>query len=290
MKPTFEIPTLPLQNRDQFSDPFFQRFKQRQAEITLTPERKRTYDFPTFYGDVTSAMGIFLCDYEAAQAILPHSGMKPVRMTRGRSLVVLSCYHYKNVLGIPAYNEIAMTLPILAGPGRDWPVLPMLAQGLFPQMGYYVFGMPVTSKENQLRGNNIWGLPKVTQAIDLTVGDGECVTVAQEEDATPYFTLRAPTTGSATSFDTTGWIYSKLGDRYLRAQTTFKGTYNVTKNLSALWKKGGKPDRPFLEIGTGPSAAILRSLKIEEQPFQFRFCASANSSFDLPDANWQVPW
>jgi hypothetical protein len=30
-----------------------------------------------------------------------------------------------------------------------------------------VFGMPVTSRENQLRGNKLWGLPKVTQQIDI---------------------------------------------------------------------------------------------------------------------------
>lgn len=287
VKPNFEIPSVPLENRNQFSDSFFSRSPQRRADIALTPELTRTYDFPTYYGNVTSAMGIFLCDYGAAQAILPHPGMKPVRMTRGKSLVILSCYHYANVLGIPAYNEIAMTVPILAGPGRDWPVLPMLAPALFPQAGYYVFGMPVTSKENQLRGNNIWGLPKVTQEIDLQVDGDTCVTVAKEVDATPYFTLRVPTNGKETHFDASGWIYSKLGDRLLRAQTQFKGTFRVTKNLAVLWREGRAPERPSLEIGQTPSAAILRSLQIEPEPFQFRFAHHVNSTFDLPDPTWQ---
>jgi hypothetical protein len=290
MKPTFDIPTTPLDNTQQFTDAFFQRFQQAPATIQLTPDLSKTYAFPTFYGDVTCAMGIFLCDYEAARAMLPHPAMHPVRMTKGRSLVIFSCYHYKHVMGIPAYNEIAMTLPILAGPGRDWPVLPMIAGGLFPQMGYYVFGMPVTSKENQLRGNNIWGLPKVTHEIDLGPDGGDCVTVAKEENGTPYFTLRVPMSGTKTDFDASGWLYSKLGDRYLRSQTNFKGTFNVTKHMGALFTKGAKPDRPYLQIGDGPSAAILRSLQVEEQPFQFRYAQTMNSVFDLPQPDWKAPW
>ncbi len=290
MKPTFEIPTTLLDNGAQFADPFFARFRQMPSAIALTDDITKTYAFPTFYADVTSAMGIFLCDYEAARAILPHPAMKPVRMTRGRALVIFSCYHYQHVLGIPAYNEIAMTIPILAGPGPDWPVLPMLAGGLFPQFGYYVFGMPVTSKENQLRGNHIWGLPKVTHEIDLQPEGGDCVTVAKEDDGTPYFSLRVPMSGTPTAFDTTGWLYSKLGDRYLRSQTSFKGTFNVTKHMGALLTRGGQADRPYLHIGAGPSAAILRQLQLEERPFQFRYAQTMNSAFDLPQADWHAPW
>lgn len=290
MKPTLTIPPTPLDNRAAFSHPFFARTPQREHPVQLTPELRRTYAFPTFYGDVTCAMGIFHCDYAAAHAILPHLAIRPVRMPGGRGLVILSCYHYKNVLGIPAYNEIAMTIPVLAGPGRDWPVMPMLAGGLFPHMGYYVFGMPVTSKENQLRGNVIWGLPKVTQEIDQDIVDGDCVTVAREDDGQPYLTLRVPTSGTPTVFDTQGWIYSKLGNQHLRSRTTFAGTFNVTKNLRALWQKGGQPDRPYLTIGEGPSAAMLRQLQIEAQPFQFRYAQTMNASFDLPEATWRAPW
>ncbi len=290
MKPTFTIPTTLLDNAAAFTDPFFKRFGQTPHTVQLTPDLSKTYPFPTWYGDVTSAMGIFLCDYAAAHAALPNPAMKPVRMPRGRALVILSCYHYENVAGIPAYNEIAMTIPLLAGPGRDWPVLPLLAPQLFPHFGYYVFGMPVTSKENQLRGNNIWGLPKVTHEIDQFLDGGDCVTVAKEPDGTPYFSLRVPTSGTPTAFDTSGWIYSQLDGKYLRAQTNFKGVFNVTKHMAALWQKAATPERTYLEIGDGPSAAILRSLQIEPQPFQFRYAATMHSTFDLPQATWRAPW
>ena len=293
MQPTFEIPTTLLDNAAHFRDPFFARTPLRNQAVTLAPGLEKTYAFPTFYADVTCAMGIFLCDRAAAQAVLPHPAMKPVRMPGNRALVIFSCYNYRHVSGLPGYNEIAMTIPLLAGPGRDWPVLPLVAGGLFPHMGYYVFGMPVTSRENQFRGNRIWGLPKVTQAIDQDVAGETCVTVAREDDGSPYFTLRLPTTGAPTVFDAQGWIYSQLDGQFLRSQTMFQGTFRVTKHLSALWQKPATPapgTLPALEIGAGPSAEILRRLQISPQPFQCRFAQTMQSSFDLPDATWRAPW
>lgn len=289
MKPTFEFKEGLLDNAGKFRDPFFERFALRPAPepLRLSDTISKTYQFPTFYRDVTCAIGIFLCDYEKTRRILPHPAMKPVRMTRGRSLVAFSCYHYAEVLGIPPYNEIAMTIPLLAGPGLDLPVLPMIASGLFPQFGYYVFGMPVTSKENQLRGNRIWGLPKVTQEIDLFEDAGDCVTVAKEEGGEPYFSLRVPMSGKPTDFDVSGYLYTKLGERFLKSQTCFKASFNVTKNMGQLLRKGGHPDREYLKIGSSPSARVLRELDIEEVPFQFRYAKTMVSAFDLPAGEWK---
>src|SRR4051794_23739281 len=132
MTPTTDInPTL-LDNTAAFRDPFFQRFSLRRAPnpLALTDTISKDYLFPTLYADVTCAIGIFLCDYEAARALLPHPAMRPVRMTLGRSLVAFSCYEYKNVLGVAPYNEIAMTLPVMVGTRFNPPVLPMILSGM----------------------------------------------------------------------------------------------------------------------------------------------------------------
>src|SRR6185437_11613763 len=167
MKPTLEIPDGLLDNSASFRVPFFQRFRLRHAPrpLQLTDTITKDYLFPTLYADVTCAVGIFLCDYDRARALLPHPKLRPVRMTLGRSLVVFSCYEYRTVLGVPPYNEIAMTIPVLLDPKVDVPVLPMVLN-VFEAFGYYVFSMPVTSLENRIRGNEIWGLPKVTQEIE----------------------------------------------------------------------------------------------------------------------------
>ena len=120
-------PDMPA-NDDQFGDEFFQRFTLRPAGKPLELEGgiAKSYPFPTFYHDVGCAIGIFLCDWEAARAMMPHPSIVPVRMTKGRTLVIFSSYEYRQVLKVWPYNEIAMTIPVMANARFRPPVLPML--------------------------------------------------------------------------------------------------------------------------------------------------------------------
>jgi len=290
MKPTFDYGAPLLKNEAKFQDPFFQRFRLSKASVPFQLDEKisKSYLFPIFYADVTCAIGIFMCGYDNAQAILPHPRMKPVKMTRGRSVVVLACYEYKNVMNVMPYNEIAMMIPIMADPIVNIPVLPMVLP-FFRKFGYYVFGMPVTSKENQLRGNRIWGLPKVTREVDIFEQGGDCVGIAREESRTPYVELRVPMRGSVTEFDVRTNLYSQLGGDFLRSEVCFKGSFKVTKHMKCLARKGLKPDRPYLKIADTPSAQILRSLDIEEHPFQLRYARHMNSALDLPKPGLGFP-
>src|SRR4051794_4924131 len=90
MKATHTVPAAALDNDDRFGDPFFRQFTLRPSPrpLQLTPAIARTYRFPTLYSDVTTAIGIFPCDYARAAALLPSTDMAPVRIPRGRSVVV----------------------------------------------------------------------------------------------------------------------------------------------------------------------------------------------------------
>lgn len=290
MQPTHEITPDLLDNADEFKNSFFSRFHLRHAPkpLQLTDQISKNYLFPTLYGDVTCAIGIFLCSYEKAEKMMLHPAIKPVRMPKGRSLVAFSCYIYNKVLGVAPYNEIAMTIPVMVDPGINVPVLPMIAP-IFKNFGYYVFSMPVTSYENQLRGLRIWGLPKVVQRIDLDEEGGDCVTTAYEESGEPYFKLRVPMDGVPTTFDVSSNLYSRLGDELLQSETNFKATFAVNKYMDQLFKTGAKPDRKYLELGDTPSGRVLRELEIEEHPFQFRFAKNMSSCFDLPNPDFKSP-
>ena len=291
MKPTYEIKPEVLDNLDLFHDPFYKRFQLRHAPkpILLKDGIEKNYLFPTFYGDVTCAQAIFMCDYDRAQKMMLHPKIKPVRMPRGRSLVAFSCYIYRNVLGVAPYNEIAMTIPVMVDPKFNVPVLPMILDR-FPEFGFYVFSMPVTSLENQLRGLNIWGLPKVVQEITVRLEGNDCVTVANEEESgEPYFELRVPTDGKPEQFDVTTNLYSKFEGKLLQSPTAFKATFRVKKYMDQLLKKGAKPDRPYLTIGDTPSGRVLRDLQIEEHPFQFRYAQQMTACFDLANPGYDSP-
>ena len=286
MKPNTHIDEGLVDNAESFTDPFFQRFEPRPAPAPLELQEglSKTYSFPTFYGDVMCAMAIFLCDSGRATSILPHPSMKPVKMPGGRSVVLLSCYQYRNVMNIPPYHEIAMTMPIMVDAGYAPPLLPLVMD--FKKKGYYVFSMPVTSLENQIRGEKIWGLPKIVEEIEISTEGDHCRTVARDEKGEVYLELSVPKAGSSKHFDETGFLYSMLDGRLLKSQTSFKGDFAVTTNASLLWKKGQRAEEPALKLGSSSRADVLKSLQIEEVAFQFRYAESMNACFDLPLEDW----
>jgi len=271
-----------LANADRFTDPFFERFELRPAPspLALNDEISKTYSFPTFYADVTCAVAIFLCNRDRARAMMPHLSMRPVKMPGGRSVVIFSCYEYRNVMNISPYNEIAMTIPIMVGDGWAPPLLPLVVD--FKRKGYFVFSMPVTSLENQIRGTSIWGLPKIVEEIDVSIEGDACTTIAKDDRGETYLELTVPTTGSAKHFDESGNLYSLRNGELLKSRTCFKGDFTVTTNASLLWKKDPPADAHVLRLGDSPRADTLKALKIEPAPFQLRYCASMNSCFDLP--------
>jgi hypothetical protein len=291
MKPNTLIEPGLLANEAEFTDDFFQQFDLRHAKqpLKLTDTISKDYQFPTLYGNVTCAIGIFLCDYKKAQAMLPHPKMKPVAMPKGRALVTFSCYEYQSVRGVAPYNEIAMTIPVMIDPSINVPILPVIMDGLFKKFGYYVFHMPVTSLENRIRGRDIWGLPKVVDTINIKVAQNISKTSAIDELGNEYFSLFVPTTGKASHFDVKSNIYSKLENQLLQSPTQFKAQFNVNKYMNRLWQKGGK-DPGLLTLGKGPYGDLLRTLDIEPQPFQFRYAAHMNACFDLPNKDYQAPF
>lgn len=288
LKPSFTYEDSLLNNLDAFQSDFYRQFRLRHAPEPLRLDDKvvKNYFFPTLYGNVTTSVAMFFCSYEAAKKLMPHPSMIPVSMGMGRSLVILSSYHYGKVYGIPPYNEIAMSIPVLVGRKQYLPGLPLLLSEM-SGVGFYVFSMPVTSLENQIRGRKLWGLPKVVQAIELNPDGDEYVTVAREETGEKYLEFRVPIKGKPTRVKERGYLYSLLDKSIQKATTKTDATFSVTKFNRALLTKGIVPDRPYIQIEDTPSGRILKQLEIEPQPFQVRFGTDVSSTFDLPHATFK---
>ncbi len=274
-----------LPNNSKFEDDFFKRFDLKTHKIKLNDQIEKEYSFPTFYGDVTCAQAIFLCSYDEALKLMPHEKIKPVRALKNRAVLAISAYEYKNVMGIPPYNEVAFTIAVEVDKKRNPALLPLIFNNY---SGYYVFSMPVTSRENCIRGNNIWGLPKVTQEIDVDVTGEEAVTVCCEADGREYFRLRVPKAGKPTKMDETTYLYSKLNGKILKSRTDFKGDFTISKNMGVLLKPDTVPEKPFLTVGSSPCGKYLSKLKIDPTPLQLRYVEHMNSCFNFYDQNYEL--
>lgn len=285
MKITHDFNHSLLQNEDKFTDPFYKRFTLKKRKVKLGDVMEKEYFFPTFYGDVTCAQAIFLCSYEKALALMPHKKIKPVRMPGGRAVLAISCYEYKNVMGVAPYNEIAFTIAVEVDKEKSPVLLPILKN---TNSGFYVFSMPVTSRENCLRGNYIWGLPKVTQEIDIENVGGDCVIKCREQSGEEYFSLKVPRAGKPKEFDSTTYLFSKLNGRILKAETNFKATMNMNVFIKTLLFKNAKPKEEYLTLSDTPSGKAIKALDISPLPLQLRYCEHMTSCFDFYDENYKL--
>lgn len=274
-----------LKNEDKFTNSFFKRFNLKARKIQLGDVMEKEYSFPTFYGDVTCAQAIYLCSYEKALALMPHEKIKPVRMPGGRAVLAISCYEYKNVMGVPPYNEIAFTIAVEVDKEKSPVLMPVLKN---TNSGFFVFSMPVTSRENCLRGNYIWGLPKVTEKIEIYKEGGECIIKSYESDGTEYFSLRVPINGKPKEFDTNTFLFSKLNGKILKAETNFQATMNINMFIKTLISKKAKPEKLYMEVSDTVSGLKLKELDISPLPLQFRYAEHMSSCFDFYDENYNL--
>jgi hypothetical protein len=285
MKILSEFDNTLLSNEEKFQDDFFKRFTLKKHKVRLTENIEKEYSFPTFYSDVTCAQAIFLCDYAEAVKLMPHEKIRPVRALKQHAVLAISAYEYKNVMGIPPYNEIAFTLAVEVDKTRNPILLPLMLNNY---SGYYVFSMPVTSRENCLRGNHIWGLPKITQEIDIDVSGDEALIACREEDGKEYFRLRVPKIGKATLMDEITYLFTKLNGNILKAQTAFTGNFAITKKMGVLLDPKQQPAMPFLTLGDTPHGNVLQQLHIEPTPLQLRYAEHMNACFDFYDENFNL--
>ena len=285
MKITTEFNADLLDNNDKFTDDFFGRFTPVKRKVQLGDVMEKEYSFPTFYGDVTCAQAIFLCSYDAALKLMPHEKVKPIRARKDRAVLAIACYEYKNVMGIPPYNEIALMIAVDVDKAKNPVLMPLIKNNY---SGYYVFSMPVTSYENCLRGNHIWGLPKVTEEIDVDTSGDEAVIVCRDENNKEYFRLRVPKKGKPTAMDETTFLFSKHDGEINKAQTSFVGNFAITKNMGVLLNPKKSPDNPYLTLADSPSGKAISDLDISPMPLQLRYAEHMNACFDYYDESYEL--
>lgn len=289
MEPNWQLSNKMENNVHDFQSNFFKRFalKQANSPLVFNEKIKKNYLFPTFYNNVSCSIGIFLCSFKEANKIMLDPQIKPIKMPYGRSLVIFSAYEYKTVYNIKPYNEIAMTIPIMVKSRYNIPILPMLMSQHFKDFGYYVFSMPVTSFENEVRGQKIWGLPKKTTEITIEI-DKNYSKVATSNKEGEYFKMKIPAQGSKKHFDVSSPLYSRKEHKILKSYTCFKGTFNITKNMKLIFTK--KLDKIFpsndLSYSSSEDNSILKQLDIYPVPIQTRYCSNMESCFDLPISNY----
>lgn len=275
---TDDIAAERIENNHHFGDTFFQQEKTTLQTLEFAPGVRKTYQFPTFYKDVVTTTALFTCDYSEAKSRVTDPTLKPLCIGFGRAVIAISSYHYAEVRGIGPYNEVAVSILVQPRSNPSARFSPRSINHL-KSFGAFVISMPVTTKENQLRGRKIWGLPKDVMPIELKQDGDHIITTVFGADHRSLFQYTVPMTGKQEFLRKHLIVHSMLDGVSLQSPTKSQGLF-FTQNSFASALCGIGKERLF--ITDAPEISWLRALDLNPRPFRSEFSYNANNMFGLP--------
>ena len=284
MQPQLNIPDQLLNNGHLFEDDFFRsRPLSRPDTSLLLPNGKhRQYQFPTYFNEVNFNAGIFFANYQKVNEQLPES-LRPVSVPNGRAMVVFASYHYGQIHEMPSYNEVLVMVPVLHK-SVSIPLIPPLLNN-YPGMGYFILALPMTNLENQLRGQQFWGLPKSLHGVTIDQKVQACVTGIKSEGVLDFeFTISSH--GVNKILEKRNFIYAMKDGQLIRFESHFSGEITSGTNWAALINNSNKGSLGSLELGESELGRKLADLEVSPIAFQTRHCANLKSCLYLPNEDF----
>jgi len=231
----------------------------------------REVSLPVHVRDAFSASATFAVSSAAARRLLPGPEIDVAEIAPGRCLLSVAAIDYRdNDLG--DYDEVSIAFfvrPRGAKPGLPW--LGTWVDLVRGRLGTYIRHLPVNQEFTREAGCRIWGFPKTVQGIDLERSPDEVrcrLEVAGEHALT--LAVRPPRRTR------------ELPDSDLVTYSWIEGAPHATRFTSGARAFGARVGGARLELGAGPLAEELRSLR----PGRALFTAvmdGMHARFDAPD-------
>ncbi len=123
---------------------------------------------PAFYRDCSIVTGLFLCDYERVANKLENTGLFPAELQKGKALVMLSIYEYRDTTFGPYIEASFITAVYPCSCGKP-PFMPlqMFMGADRKKLGYYFIDLSLNASLPCTAGREIWGLPKFITDISF---------------------------------------------------------------------------------------------------------------------------
>ncbi|WP_223632239.1 acetoacetate decarboxylase family protein [Corallococcus sp. EGB] len=217
----------------------------------------------------------FTVDARRAASLLPGNELHPLRVSRDRSVLLLSVIDYLRT-DIGAYIEFSIALACTHGRRLAPPLLPLLFQKRYGA-GQYVVDLPVNTEVSVKGGKGIWGMPKHLARLDFRMEDGS-VSSRYEEGGQLAVRLRIERPRFA-------WLplrmaavnYCAFRGMLMKSTLYFRGRFAF---------RVGRRARGTLELGDHPRVQALRALGISPRPFFTGFFPASSGVLDDHFESW----
>lgn len=148
------------------SDGFFDSVKVKKVVVRRGNRRWR-FELPQRYYDWSFMMAHFPACSAKVRRLIPSPQLQPVQLAPGIAIVSFAAFEYRHMATLRPYNEFAIMVPVLPKPTENIPALPLLYPNQYPELGFWIRHLPVTTQEACDVGAVLWGFPKFLADISF---------------------------------------------------------------------------------------------------------------------------
>lgn len=235
------------------------------------------FDLPVNSENSPALMAAFPIDADRADDLLPGNELHPLRLWGNTGVLIVSVINYRTT-DIGAYIEYSIGIGCTHGRTPAPIGLPFLFRKSYG-LGQYVFDLPVSTEVSVKGGKGIWGMPKHRARLDFLVEED---TVSSQYDLDGELAMRVTIERPDRAWlpiRMRGVNYCQFRGMLMKSVIHFRGSAGFTMfDGDAAW----------LEIGSHPRMAPLKSLNIEPEPIFTAFLPETNGVLDDHLESWFV--
>lgn len=235
-------------------------------------------DLPIVYRRASAYFAAFPYPLHAIGPLMPHPMIVPVPLGRGgKGALVVAVFDYQDT-SIGPYQEVGIGIQCRLRSSAQVPLLPLLAESLFEDVGSLVTFLPVTSQVANDAGRQHWGLPKFVADIRIDrTDDGIQCEVAENGERILKVEIYRP--GPSKSFGTPLRIYSTLGDEMLFTQLHCDVTGVIRRRSIAA----------HVELASHPRVRDLDASALNgAKPLEVRWFDDYRTLLDRPNIRYRL--
>ena len=232
------------------------------------PLEAQEIKLPLQFQEFSAMMAFFPATIARMQPHLPDRRLKLVPFIPSFSVVGIACLEYKQC-DLGPYNEVGVFFPVRYQPKLNLPLIPLLFEESFTDMGAYIYRLPVTTQAALDAGIKFWGYPKSLAKIDFDESAG-VRTCRWMEDDQLILELSIKIGKPGTERQRTLRTFSVLEGHLLT--TTFE--------IRGLLRSMRRPNAAKLTLGNNPHIEEIKAWKIQSWPIETRIFTQIKGRLD----------
>ncbi|MEA2088825.1 MAG: hypothetical protein U9O55_03240 [Patescibacteria group bacterium] len=210
-------------------------------------------DMPFKYSDASAVMAFFPISYKKANDMIGNDRLKPVSILRGKSVVGITIFEYREC-PIGPFCEFTISIPVIHDSKIRVPIFPLLFDSMFKNFGFHVIMLGANSDIARSHIEEIFGYPTYHKNIDISIA---------EQDKYLFASLSCNDKNIISFKGKTPKKYKpmkkKFNTYYLRNNDIFRVKLDT---MVFLGRSKGKKSSIF-DFGNHEISEILKSLDIE---------------------------